>query len=272
MHEGMTCGMDDATKGQVVGSAAQVYDEFFLPALFQQYAGPVADVARVHPGDHVLDVACGTGVVALELQRRVGASGRVVGLDINPGMLSVARSKSDKIVWREGDVERLPHQAEEFDAVTCQFGLMFFPDQAKAIAEMLRVLKPGGRLVLSVWDGLASSPGYDDMVRLLDDLFGKKVADAMRAPFVLGDRHRFNQVLRNGGAKNIEIQTVPGVARFPSLEQWVKTDIKGWTLADLIDDEQYARLQAAAETRLSRHVRDDGVAFAAPAHVAVVTK
>lgn len=264
--------MDEATKGQVVASAAQVYDEFFLPALFQQFAVPVADVARVRPGNQVLDAACGTGVVALELLRRVGPSGRVVGLDINPGMLNIARTKSDNIVWREGDVERLPYRAGEFDAVTCQFGLMFFPDQAKAIAEMVRVLKPGGRLVVSVWDGLASSPGYDDMVRLLDELFGKEIADALRAPFVLGDRHRFGQVLRSGGAQNIEIQTVPGVARFPSLERWVETDIKGWTLAELIDDAQYARLQEAAQTWLSRHVRDDGVAFATPAHVAVVTK
>jgi ubiquinone/menaquinone biosynthesis C-methylase UbiE len=98
----------------------------------------------------VLDVACGTGVVAREAARRVGPAGAVAGLDRNEGMLAVARRMAPGIAWRHGLAEALPFPDGAFDAVICQFGLMFFEDRGKALGEMWRALRPGGRLAVAV--------------------------------------------------------------------------------------------------------------------------
>jgi ubiquinone/menaquinone biosynthesis C-methylase UbiE len=112
--------------GQVTRSAAEVYDEFFVPALFQPWAGRVVDEARVKPGDAVLDVACGTGVVARIAAESVGPMGSVAGLDLNEGMLAVAARRSPGVHWHHGRAEEMPFESDFFDAVVCQFGLMFF--------------------------------------------------------------------------------------------------------------------------------------------------
>ena len=159
--------MAASDRGQVSRSAAEVYEEFFVPALFRQWVQPVADAADIRAGDRVLDVACGTGILARHAATRVGAAGSVCGVDINEGMLAVARREAPEIEWRKGAAEALPFADDGFDAVVSQFGLMFFADQAKAIREMRRVLRPGGRLAVAVWDSLANTPGYAAMTALL---------------------------------------------------------------------------------------------------------
>ena len=263
--------MDD-DKGQVRGDAASVYEEFFVPALFQQWAPVLASAAELQPGQRVLDVACGTGVLAREAARRVGAA-TVCGLDRNPAMLAVAGRVAPDIHWRPGRAEELPFEADAFDAVVSQFGLMFFDDPAAGLGEMRRVLCPGGALAVAVWARLEEAPGYAAMAELLRRLFGERVALELRVPFQLGDRDRLAAVLRAGGWPDADIATVSGVARFPSLNEWLHTDVRGWTLADKIDDDQYARLRAEATGVLARFVRPDGsVEFAAPAHIATARR
>ncbi len=265
--------MQDDLKGQVAGSAAEIYEQFFVPALFAQWAPRVADAARLAPGQRVLDVACGTGVLAREAARRVAPGGRVTGLDRNDGMLAVARRQAPEIEWRQGRAEAIDAADGSFDAVVSQFGLMFFDDRGAALGEMRRVLATGGRLAVAVWDDLASSPGYAAMAALLDRLFGARIAHELRAPFSLGDMHVLRALLDEAGMAKAEIRTQPGMARFPSLESWLHTDIKGWTLADLIDDDQYATLLREAPAALARFVRQDGtVGFASPAHVVTVVR
>ena len=261
--------MDALQSGQVTQSAADIYQDFFVPALFGQWAVPVCDAAKIGPGDNVLDVACGTGVVAREALTRVGSNGSVAGLDINPGMLAVARSSSTSIEWHEADVTSLPFADSLFDAVTCQFGLMFFDDRTAALAEMRRVLQPGGHLTIAVWDSLVRTPGYDAVVRLIERLFGDKIAAGMRAPFVLGDVEKLVDIFRAAGIGTVDVSTHTGQAKFDSIEAWVHTDIKGWTLADLIDDDQYEVLLAEARQDLQQFCSANGaVSFAAPAHIA----
>jgi ubiquinone/menaquinone biosynthesis C-methylase UbiE len=265
--------MGETLKGQVIRSAAEIYDEFFLPALFQEWAPRVADAARLAPGQQVLDVACGTGVLACEARGRVGKGGMVTGLDRNEGMLAVALRKAPELEWRLGLAEGLPFRTASFDAVVSQFGLMFFEDRVKALGEMWRALKPDGRLAVAVWDALDKSPGYAAMAALLHRLFGTRIADEMHAPFALGNVGSLRTLFEAAGVPDIEIRTIVGKARFPSIESWVRTDVKGWTLADLIDDAQYALLLREAETALKAYVSDDGtVVFDASAHIVTARK
>lgn len=259
---------DDAERGQLTASAAEVYESFFAPALFAAWAAPLAEAARVAPGMRVLDVACGTGLFAREAQRRVGPQGAATGLDVNEGMLAVARREGPEIDWRQGAAERLPFEAGSFDAVGCQFALMFFEDRVAALREMRRVLRPGGRMAVAVWDSVETSPGYAAMVDLLRRLFGDPAAEALMAPFCLGDEAAVLRLFEAAGIEGAELETRVGEARFPSIDAWVHTDVKGWTLADMIDDAQYERLRRAANEELARFARPDGsVAFAAPAHI-----
>lgn len=265
--------MNDFERGQVNTTAAEVYEEFFLPALFQEWAGPVAEAAQIGPGQHVLDVACGTGVLARTIAGCVGSNGSVIGLDINEGMLAVAERKAPDIDWRFGRAEALPFEDGAFDAVVSQFALMFFDDKVAALTEMMRVLKPGGHLAVAVWDSLKSTPGYEAMVALLHDLFGEETANALRAPFSLGDIRTLRALLDEAGIDQAQISTRSGTARFPSLDAWVHTDIKSWTLADAVDDAQYEQLRNEAHRSLKRFILPDGrIEFAAPAHIASVRK
>jgi len=134
------------------------------------------------------------------------------------------------------------------------------------------VLRPGGRLVVAVWDAAEHSPGYARMIDLLDRLFGADIAAGLRAPFVLGDPDAFAATLAAAGIP-ARIEARSGTARFPSIEDWVHTDVKGWTLADLIDDAGYERLRSAAAREMQVFADAGGaVSFATPIHLATAVK
>ncbi len=264
--------MDDEDRGQVNTSAADVYEAFFVPALFEPWARRVIEAAHLQEGQRVLDVACGTGIAARAAAERVGADS-VVGLDVNAGMLAVAARQAPDIHWRQGPAEALPFEDGAFEAVVSQFGLMFFEDRQAALREMLRVLRPGGRLVIAVWGSLETSPGYVAMAGLLERLFGDAPARALRMPFNLGDVAELRRLLDAAGIPEAHIVTHPGEARFPSLEAWVFTEIKGWVLAGKLADGQYAELLREAQVDLAPFVTAEGeVAFSAPAHIATAIR
>ena len=257
----------ETSDGQVTGDAARVYEEFFVPALFAEWAPRMADILEPTGDGPVVDVACGTGVLARELARRLGPH-RVHGLDRNEGMLAVARRMDPRVDWRIGTAEELPFAPDSCAAVGCQFGLMFFEDPVSALAEMWRVLAPGGRLALAVWGPLAQTPGYRSMVALLDSLFGAAISSQLEAPFCLGDRSTLSSLLESARIPQPVIETTVGTARFPSIDAWIRTDIRGWTLADRIDDRQFAVLRREAASALAQFAGSDGrVEFASPAHI-----
>jgi SAM-dependent methyltransferase len=135
------------------GSAPENYERFFVPAIGKPLAVDLMSAADLRPGEQILDVACGTGVVARLAAAQVGDSGTVAGLDVNPGMLAVARSATPddaKIYWYETSAEAMPLADASFDVVLCQMGLQFIPDKLKALKEIRRVLTPGGRVVLNM--------------------------------------------------------------------------------------------------------------------------
>lgn len=255
-------------------SPAHVYEEFFVPALFQQWGHTIADMAEVAPGQHVLDVACGTGVLACAMAERVGPGGTVTGLDPNDEMLAVARGKSTRIEWKSGRAESLPFADARFDRVASQFGLMFFEDKPAGLREMMRVLAPNGRLAVAVCDALDHSPGYAVLAELLQRLFGASVADAFRAPFSLGDRRQLHALCDLAGIHGAQVTRADGTVRFTSIEQLVATERACvWTLGGLLDDSQFDRLLEEAGESLRPFVTADGtVAFAMPALVITAGK
>jgi SAM-dependent methyltransferase len=258
------------TVPQALIEAATAYEALFVPALFRQWAPIVADAAHVKSGDRVLDVACGTGVLAREAAARAGQTGRVAGLDPHAGMLTVAKSVSPVIDWEQGTAEALPFADCAFDAVVCQFGLMFFADRNKAIREMLRVMAPGGHCALAVWDTLENAPAFATLVSLLDRIAGNAAGDALRAPFVLGDREALVALVSGAGAGSVDVATRQGTARFPSTHEFVEAEIKGWlpVMGVTLPEPAITRILAEAEKDLARYATSaGGLAFDISAHV-----
>lgn len=249
----------------VEAGPAEVYERAFVPALFAQWGSVVVAAAGVAPGARVLDVGCGTGAATVAAAARVGRDGRVVGLDPNPEMLTVARRKQG-IEWIEGRAEKLPFRDAEFDAVVSQFAMMFFDDRVAALQEMQRVLAPDGRMAVAVCGALADSPGYSALAALLDRLFGSDVGDAFRAPFALGDAKAMRTLAADAGLRGTSVVKRVGAVRFPSIADLVATERACvWTLGGLLDEEQFDRLRDAADRELASFAADRGIAFTMPA-------
>lgn len=257
-----------------VRGPAEVYDAQFVPALFAQWGPVVAAEARLERGDRVLDVACGTGTLTLAAAEIVGTSGSVVGLDANPEMLVVARRKSTWIEWLEAPAEALPLPDNSFDAVVSQFGMMFFADKSEALREMMRVLKPGGRLAVAVCDALENSPGYSAFAQLLDRLFGTEVANAFRAPFSLGDAGKLFDACREAGIEGAAVLHRNGIVRFGSIDALVSTERACvWTLGGVLTDAQFTRLLAESKNALRPFLTEDqAIEFDMPSLIIVARK
>ena len=260
--------MESVSREEV--DAARAYEGLHVPALFRQWAAPVADAARIRPGQRVLDVACGTGVLAREVEARVGRGGAVVGLDATPGMLAVAKELAPHVEFRHGLAEALPFADHCFDAVVSQFGLMFFPDRPRALREMVRVLVPGGRISVAVWESLENSPVYPIEVALLERLAGRDAAAALRAPFVLGDRDELAALFEDAGVASVAIETHRGTARFPSIRSMVEADLRGWlpVMGVSLREDQIQHILREAERALKEFETSGGaMVFDSPAHI-----
>lgn len=263
--------MDENTgRPRVLPDPAGVYADILVPALFDQWPERVLEAAAVGRGHDVLDVGCGTGVLAMAARARVGPDGVVVGVDKNPAMLTVADRSSDGVRWLEGSAERLPFDDASFDCVVSQFAIMFFTDRDGSIAEMSRVVRPGGRIAIATWASLDEIPGYAAFVALLRRLAGT-AAEAMSVPFAMGDHDEIRRLLTTQ-LDEVVVKTHHGLARFDSIDAWVRTDARGPLVADAIDDDRYALILRAARKELARFTTRDGrVEFPAPALIGTGT-
>lgn len=251
-------------------ASATAYESLHVPAVFAEWAEPVLDAARVGSGQKVLDVACGTGILARTAAQRVGQEGAVTGLDPSPGMLAVAEQINAAVEWRQGTAESLPFADASFETVVSQFGLMFFADRSQAIREMIRVVKPGGRMAVAVWDSLGNTPAYSLEVDLLQRLAGEPAADALRAPFVLGDRAELAALFEQSGVASVDIATRMGTGRFPSIRTMVEADLRGWlpVMGVELTEDQIDLVLTEAESVLDGFVDANGqVVFDSPAHI-----
>ncbi|HEY5639949.1 MAG TPA: methyltransferase domain-containing protein, partial [Dehalococcoidia bacterium] len=215
---------------------ADIYQNLLVPAIFAPWAKKLLRVADLRPGERVLDLACGTGAVSRLAAERVGAEGRVLGVDVDPSMLGVARSlpspEGATIEYREGDAADLPADDASVDIVVCQQGIQFFPDRAGMLREARRVLVPGGRVAFSVWRGSNFSPAFQAVIRAVEDHIGPDAAAARRRPMSFGDVAPFRVLLDEAGMVNAVVRIEVGLARFPSIEALVKSQSGIWGLPE----------------------------------------
>jgi SAM-dependent methyltransferase len=255
--------------------AATNYEEAVVPALMREWAPRLVEAAGIRAGDRVLDVACGTGVLSRVVAEAVGPVGSVTGLDLDPGMLAIAARAAPGISWHRGVAEHLPFRDATFDAVVSQFGLMFFQDRSRALREMWRVLRPGGRMAVAVWASLDETPAYAAEVELVDRIAGPAAAEVLRYPFVLGDRALLEMTFTGADIALSSLITHAGSGRFPSIRAMLDTDLSGWlpVVGVQLEREIVERILTEAESVFQPYLTSDGtVRFSSPAHSAVATR
>lgn len=262
---------------QVSGSAPEVYELELVPAIFAPWAPLVVDLGRPRQGDRVLDLACGTGIVARTAAQRVGPAGAVVGVDLNPGMLKVARSLRPAgrhcgapVEWQEASADKLPFPNASFDVAYCQLGLQFFADRAAALREIHRVLVADGRLALMVWCGLDESPGFAVLADMLGRHVGPAAAAIMRAPFGLSNFDELADLVGDAEFCDVAIQKRVGTVRFPSIEKLVLSYAIGSPLAGLVSQADPAAREALVDDvrqALGEYTSATNVTFPIAAHL-----
>jgi SAM-dependent methyltransferase len=191
--------------------AMRVYDEIFVPRLFVPWAKELLDAVEVAGGEALIDVACGPGSVARLAAERIGAQGHVTACDLSPAMLAIAKSKpaiagAAPIEYVECPADLLRAPSASFDVGTCQQGLQFFPDRGAALAEIRRVLRPGGRLGLAVWCALEDSPWWAALASALHDTLGEQIAAEYRnGPWGLTDPAQLSALLERAGFHDVHV-------------------------------------------------------------------
>lgn len=192
-------------------SFPEMYERWLAGPLFRPWAELTLDEVALASGDRILDIACGTGIVARVAKERLGDNARIVGIDVSPDMLAVARTIEPGIDWREGNAGALPRrEAEQFDVVVCQQGLQFFPNKAAAVAEMRRALAKGGRVAVSTWRSDEEIPFFRELRRVAERHLGA-VADQR---YGFGDAGPLEALLRDAGFREAGARIITRTIRF----------------------------------------------------------
>jgi ubiquinone/menaquinone biosynthesis C-methylase UbiE len=264
---------------QINGSAPELYQRYLVPAITSLWAVDLLDRAQPSTGEAILDVACGTGVVARMAAERV-ALGRLVGLDFNEGMLVVAKSlpiTGTPIDWLKGSALSLPFPDNSFDLVLCQLGLQFFPDRALALREMRRVLAPAGRIALSVYSAIERTPAAHAFARALDKQLGPGASTTKRAEHIFPDAEQVKALLATERFEQVDVKTVVKQITFPSVLDYVRFQLIATPMAGLVrkrttEERDKAIASIAADTELflgQRYLHNGCLSFPQESHVAL---
>lgn len=215
-----------------MGNPAEGYESYMVPTLFGPCARILIKAADPKPAERVLDVGCGTGIIAREVASRLGAPGAITGIDLSTNMLAVARATAVRegltIEWREGNAERLPFHDGAFDLVLCQFALMFVADKAAVLSEMRRVVTASGRVLIGVWQGLDRHPFYKTLHKVIQQRIGMS---ALQDIFALGDADDLRTRASEAGFRKINIKPFSLTARFPNPKAFIAGEIEVDTAA-----------------------------------------
>lgn len=260
------------------GSIPEAYDTLMVPLLFGAFAGHTAALVAAVAPRAVLETAAGSGVVTRALAPLLAADARYVVTDLSPGMVAHAAARQGpdaRIEWRQADAVALPFDDAAFDAVCCQFGAMFFSDRVSGYAEALRVLRPGGRFVFTVWDRIEENAFADDATRALATVFPDDPPRFLaRLPHGYHDLAQIRADLRRAGFVHLDIETREGVSRAASARDVATAFCLGSPLRGEIEARDASRLPLAvervAEAIAARH-GPGAVAGKTQAHVIVAS-
>jgi ubiquinone/menaquinone biosynthesis C-methylase UbiE len=268
---------------QVSDNAAGLYERYLVPSLFAPWAATLVEQAALQPGQRVLDVACGTGAVTQLAAQQVGPTGKVVGLDLTPGMLAIARTRSaaaTSIEWHEGSAEALPFPDASFDVVLCQQGVQFFPNRVAALREMRRVLVPGGKLWLSVWRAMQYNLFFTTLADAIARHVSAQVAAASGGPFMLGDAEELRAVVTEAGFHDVRVRIAMRLVRWPQADESILAPIHLFRMLATPAGSPVEALDEATNTALLKDVRaalqsytdDEGLAVPSETHFVSASK
>ena len=233
------------------GSIPKLYEEFLVPLIFEPYATDLAKRLASRPLTRVLEIAAGTGVVTRKLASELPESVSIVATDLNQAMLDLASKVGTKrpVEWRQADAMQLPFENATFDAVVCQFGVMFFPDKPRAFSEARRVLKPGGVFIFSVWDRIEENEFADTVTTALESVFPKDPPRFMaRTPHGYHDHRIIERELASGGfTASPRIDTVAARSRATSSRVPAIAYCQGTPLRSEIEARDASRLGEATD-------------------------
>lgn len=261
------------------GSVAKLYESHLVPLIFDFYADDLAQRVASKPVSQVLEIAAGTGVVTRRLAKLLPASAAIIATDLNQPMLDMAAQVGTErpVEWRQADAMQLPFDDGMFDAVVCQFGVMFFPDKAKAFSEARRVLRPGGRLLFNVWDRIEENEFAHTVTRALEAVFPQDPPRFMaRTPHGYHDIALIARDLQSAGfvaaaqADTIEARSRAASARIPAVAY-----CQGTPLRNEIEARDSARLGEAtdaAEQAIAKRFGSGAVEGKIQAHIFAVAR
>jgi SAM-dependent methyltransferase len=270
--------MSNADKDKVfAGSIPKLYDTYLVPLIFEPYAADLANRLGSRPLTSVLEIAAGTGVVTRALASVLSKDVAIVATDLNQPMLDQAAALGTKrpVDWHQADATQLPFGDGAFDAVVCQFGVMFFPDKAKAYSEARRVLRPGGVFIFNVWDRIEENEFADTVTTALESVFPNDPPRFMaRTPHGYHDRSIIERDLANGGfTAPPQIITVAARSRATSARVPAVAYCQGTPLRSEIEARDAARLGEAtdaAEEAVARRFGRGAVDGKIQAHVVTI--
>ena len=237
-------------------NAAENYERYFVPSIGRPVAAAMVGRAALRPGERVLDVACGTGIAARLAAERVGPSGAVVGLDLNPGMLAVARATAPPglaIAWHEAPAEAIPLPDEGFDVVLCGMGLQFFSNRETGLREMRRVLVPGGRLLANVPG--PTPPPLEAMAEALSRHVSPESASFVHTVFSLHDADEIRSLATAAGFDDVEVRSESVALHLPPPADFLWQYIHSTPMAAVVASVDEERLKAL-ERDFSDRCRD----------------
>ena len=256
--------MNRAEQWHLTNDAAQRYERCVAQYILGPWAPSLVETAGIAPGEHVLDVACGTGVVTRIAAERAGITGKVVGLDLNRDMIAVAQSlpppAGAKIRWLTRSALDLGLEDGSFGAVLCQQGLQFFPDKIAALREMHRVLRPGGRLALSVWSSVGRYNGA--VGKALEKFIGCDTAQRFCASRQAPSREELLDLAVDAEFSDVQIDLARLDIRLPRLDQFALEHLAATPVASVIaaaDAETRGMVGASVMHQLERYADTTGI-------------
>ena len=260
---------------QTTTSPSEIYERFMAPAIFSHWSETLLELAAPQPGEGLLDLACGTGVVARMAASRVQPGGKVVGVDFNGAQIATARNTDPSIDWREGDASALSFPDHEFDLVVCQQGFQFFPDRLQAVREINRVLKPGGRIGIAVWSSMEKSPGYLALANALGRIVGPAATRPLDEIFAFPDPNQLRRPFADGGFPEATVVTLSREAIFASSEEFTRAIAVGSIMRRTdaqFSEETLDSLSAAVAVELAQYSGESGLRFPMEAQLLTASK